>query len=166
VKFLGIIIESSCTFKAHISQLMPKLCKAYYSMRVIKPIIPTDTLKMVYYSYFHSRLIYGITLGGNSSFSMHIFRIQKRIIRVMSEFQSRDSCRDAFRDCGILPLQSQHIFPLLIFVVNNMGLYHKSSQIHGLNMRRNFDLYHAQANLTIYQSGPYYFDFNSLIIFH
>jgi hypothetical protein len=38
-----------------------------------------------------------------------------------------------------------------------MGLYHKSSQIHGLNMRRNFDLYRPQANLTICQIGPYYF---------
>jgi hypothetical protein len=38
-----------------------------------------------------------------------------------------------------------------------MGLYHKSSQIHGLNIGRNFDLYHPQANLTIYQRGPYYF---------
>jgi hypothetical protein len=58
---------------------------------------------------------------------------------------------------GILPLQSQYIFSLLIFVVNNMGLYHRSSQIHGLNMRRNFDLYHPQTNLTIYRRGPYYF---------
>jgi hypothetical protein len=75
----------------------------------------------------------------------------------MSGLRSRDSCRDAFRDWGILPLQSQYIFSLLIFVVNNMGLYHKSSQIHGLNMRHNFDLYRPQTNLTIYQRGPYYF---------
>jgi hypothetical protein len=63
----------------------------------------------------------------------------------------------AFRDWGILPLQSQYIFSLLIFVANNMDLYHMSSQIHGLNMRRNFDLYRPQTNLTIYQRGPYYF---------
>jgi hypothetical protein len=35
-----------------------------------------------------------------------------------------------------------------------MGLYHKSSQIHGLNMRRHFD--HPQANLTIYLRGHYF----------
>jgi hypothetical protein len=88
---------------------------------------------------------------------MHIFRIQKRIITVMSGLRSRDSCKDAVRDWGILLLQSQYIFSLLIFVVNNLGLFHRSSQIYGLNMRHNFDLYHPQANLTIYQSGPYYF---------
>jgi hypothetical protein len=38
-----------------------------------------------------------------------------------------------------------------------MGLYHTTSQIHGLNTRRNLDLYRPQTNLTIYQRGPYYF---------
>jgi hypothetical protein len=38
VKFLGKVIESSCNWKAHIFHLMPKLCKACYSVRVIKPI--------------------------------------------------------------------------------------------------------------------------------
>jgi hypothetical protein len=47
VKFLGIVLTSTCTWKVHISQLMPKLCKACYSMRVIKPIMPTETLKMI-----------------------------------------------------------------------------------------------------------------------
>jgi hypothetical protein len=37
------------------------------------------------------------------------------------------------------------------------GLYHMTSQIHGLNARRNFDLYHPQTNFTTYQRGPYYF---------
>ena len=75
----------------------------------------------------------------------------------MSGLRPRDSCREAFREWGILPLQSQYIFSLLMFVANNMGLYHKSTQIHGLKMRRNFDLYCPQANLTTYQKGPYYF---------
>jgi hypothetical protein len=38
-----------------------------------------------------------------------------------------------------------------------MGLYHTTSQIHGFNTRRNFDLYRPQTNLTIYQRGPYCF---------
>jgi hypothetical protein len=148
---------NSCTWRAHISQLMPKLSKACYSVRVIKPIMPTETLKMVYYSGFHSLLTYGIIFWGSSSFSAQIFRIQKTIISVMSGLQTRDSCRDAFRDWGILPPQSRYIFTLLIFVMNNMDLYHMTFQIHGLNTRRNLDIYRPQTNLTIYQRGPYHF---------
>jgi hypothetical protein len=134
VKFLGIVIESSCTWKAHIAQLLPKLCKACFLMRVIKLIMSIETLKVAYSSYFYSLMTsYGIIFWGNSSFSMQIFRIQKRIIRVMSGLRPRDSCRQAFRDWGILPLQSQYISFLLIFVVNNMGFYHSTSQIDGFN---------------------------------
>jgi hypothetical protein len=76
----------------------------------------------------------------------------------MSELRPRDSYRGAFRGCLILPLQSKCIFSILMFVVNNMGLYYTTPQIHGLNTRHKFDLYRPQANLTIYQRVPYYFD--------
>jgi hypothetical protein len=75
----------------------------------------------------------------------------------MSGLRSRDSCRSAFRNWGILPLQSQYISSLLMFIVNNIGLYYTTSQIHCLNTRRNFDLYCPHVHLIIYQRGPYYF---------
>jgi hypothetical protein len=56
-----------------------------------------------------------------------------------------------------MPLQAQYIFSLLMFVMNNMDLYHMTSQIHGLHTKSNLDIYHPQTNLTIYQRGPYYF---------
>jgi hypothetical protein len=45
-----------------------------------------------------------------------------------------------------------------MFVMDNMGLYHTTSQIHGLNTRCILDLYRPHTNLTIYQRGLYYFD--------
>jgi hypothetical protein len=165
VKFLGIVFASTCTWKVHISQLMPKLCKACYSKRVIKPIMSTETLKMIYYYYFYSLLTYGIIFWGNDSYSLHIFRIQKRMIRIMSGLRASDSCGQAFRDWGILPIQSQYIFSLLIYVANNRGLFQMSLQRQGLNTRHNIDFYCPQTNLTLHQRGPYCFGiklFNSL----
>jgi hypothetical protein len=46
---------------------------------------------------------------------------------------------------------------LLIFVVNSMGFYYSTSQIHGFNIRNNFDLYCPQTNLSVCLRGPYYF---------
>jgi hypothetical protein len=153
LKFLGIVITNTCTWKVHISQLMPKLCKACYSMRVVKPIMLTETLKMIYYSYFHSLLTYGIIFWGNDPNSLRIFRI----IRIMSGPRTRDSCRRAFRDWGIFPLQSQCIFSLLTFVAKNSGSFQTSLQIHGLNTRRKFKFYCPQTKLTVHQRGPYCF---------
>jgi hypothetical protein len=102
-------------------------------------------------------MTYGIISWGNSSFSMRIFRIQKRIIKVISGLRPRDSCREAFKNWGILPLQSQYIFFLLIFIVNNMGFYNLTSQTHDFKTRHNFDLYRPQTNLSLCQRGTYYF---------
>jgi hypothetical protein len=63
VKFLGVVIESACTWKMNIAKLLPKLDKACYLMRVIKPIMPIKTLKIVYYSYFHSLMTYAVIFG-------------------------------------------------------------------------------------------------------
>ena len=52
-------------------------------MRSIKPYVATNTLKMIYYSYFHSIMIYGLLFWGNSPDSQKIFRLQKNIIRIM-----------------------------------------------------------------------------------
>jgi hypothetical protein len=110
----------------------------------------------------HSLITYGIIFWGNSSCNMQIFRTPKRVIGVMSGLRPKDFCRDAFKEWRILPLQSQS---LLIFMANNIGSYHPTSQIRGFNTRRNFDLYCPQTNLTIFQRGPYYFGiklFNNL----
>jgi hypothetical protein len=109
-KFLGMGLESPCIWKVHIFQLLPKSSKACYLMRVIKPIISIETLRIVYYSYFHSLMTYGLISWGNSSYSLQIFRIQKRIIRIMCGLKPTDSCRNTFKVLRILPLQSQYIY--------------------------------------------------------
>ena len=53
----------------------------------------------------------------NSNKPNVIFKIQKRIIRTMTKSRSRDSCRHLFKQLGILQLQSQYIFSVLLFMV-------------------------------------------------
>jgi len=48
---------------------------------------------MIYYSYFHSIMTYGLLFGGHSSDSLKIFRLQKKIIRIMMGYRTSDSCR-------------------------------------------------------------------------
>jgi hypothetical protein len=140
-KFLGIIIDSFLTWKAHISQLLPKLSRACYVMRYLKPIMSIDSLTMVYYSYSHSHIAYGITFWGNSSFSLQIFKSQKRIIRIMCGLRSRDLCMDVFKTSNILPLKSQYIYYFLLFTVNNGDFYHSVAHIHDIKTQHNQDLF-------------------------
>jgi hypothetical protein len=110
-----------------------------------------DVLRSTYFSYAHSIISYGIILWGNSSYSEEIFKIQKRTIRIIMNSRRNASCRQLFKDLNILPIQSQYIYSIVLFVTKN-----KDSQVHKINTRQTFDLYIPTAKLTIYQKGVYY----------
>jgi len=98
-----------------------------------------DTLRTIYFSYFHSILSYGIIFWGNSAYSCNIFKIQKRIIRIIMNARNRYSCRQLFKYLKILRLKSQYIFSLLLLVAKNRDLYKSNSEIHSINSRFSSD---------------------------
>ena len=49
-KFLGLIIDSTLSWKDHITRLTSKLNKACYAIRAIKPFMSLDVMKIIYYS--------------------------------------------------------------------------------------------------------------------
>jgi len=155
-KFLGLIITDSLSWKNHTAQIIPKLSKACYVLRCIRPFMSLEAMKSVCYSYFHSLLSYGIMFWGNSSYSLQIFWLQKKAIRIIMGLRTRDSCRKPFQLLRILPLESQYILSLLMFVVENKSLFQVNSDRRSINTRQNFNLYQPQANLTLYQKGVHY----------
>jgi len=70
-----------------------------------------------------------------------------------------------FKHLRIVPLQSQYILSLLLFIVDNKDPFQVNSEMHSINTRQNSNLHLPQANLTLYQKGAYYSgikDFNNL----
>jgi len=80
-------------------------------MRSVMPYVTIHTFKMIYYSYFHSVMTYGLMFWGKSPDSIKIFRLSNKIIKIMMGCKSRDSCRKLFSNLEILPFPSQYIFP-------------------------------------------------------
>jgi len=115
-----------------------------------------DVLRSTYFSYAHSIISYGIIFWGNSSYSDDIFEIQKRKIRIIMNSSRNASCRRLFKDLNILPVQSQYIYSILLFVTKNKDQFLTNSQVNKISTRQTFDLYVPTANLTIYQKGVYY----------
>jgi hypothetical protein len=75
-KFLGLITDNSLSWNGHVDWLMPRLGSACYAIRALNPYMSQGTLRMVYFSYFHSIMTYGLVFWGNSPYSIHIFRLQ------------------------------------------------------------------------------------------
>jgi hypothetical protein len=152
-KFLGVNIDCTLPWKGHITELSSRLNKACYAIRAVKPFMSLNSMKAIYYSYVHSILCYGIIFWGNSHLSESIFKIQKRIMRVITSSGRYDSCRELFNKLQILPLQSQYIFSLLVFVIKNKSYFIPNSDIHDINTRYNYDLHWLSTNLTLVQKG-------------
>ena len=56
----------------------------------------------------------------------------------------------------ILPLYSQYIYSISIYVVKNKLLFHTNNQIHSIHTRFKTNLHPPTANLTKFQNGVYY----------
>jgi hypothetical protein len=122
-KFFCLFIDNTLSWSDQIAALTSKLSKACYAIRAVKSCMSLVVLRTVYFSYVHSVISYGIIFWGNSHLSTNIFKIQKKIIRIITNIGRRDSCRQLFSQLQILPLPSQYTFSLLVFVKKNRELF-------------------------------------------
>ena len=153
IKFLGLYINDSLNWNQHIDYISTRLSTVCYIMRNIKSYMTLNTMITVYYSYFNSIISYGLLFWGISPYSQKIFRIQKKILRIMVGCASRTSCRSLFKKLGILPLASQYIYLLMLFVVNNMDLFKFNSATAIITTRQSTNLHQSSISLSICQKG-------------
>ncbi|CAH1374368.1 unnamed protein product, partial [Tenebrio molitor] len=69
-------------------------------------IVSNETLKCVYYAHFQSIMNYGIILSG----CQRLFRLQKKVIRLLARAKKRDSCKPLFIQLKILSLSSLYVY--------------------------------------------------------
>jgi hypothetical protein len=73
-KFLRLHMNNTLSWTTHIEKILPKLSSACYAMTSVKPYVSQQMLKVIYYSYFHTIMSYGIIFWGHSAggMSLHI----------------------------------------------------------------------------------------------
>ena len=64
VKFLGITVDNTLSWKQHIDTIAPKLNKACYIIRCSNLYLSSDALKMVYYAFFSFSNVLWYDFGG------------------------------------------------------------------------------------------------------
>jgi hypothetical protein len=78
------------------------------------------------------------------------------MIRLITNFGLRDSCRCVFKELGILSLYSQYLYSLLIFVAKNRGVLKANTDFHSISTRHKNDLHLPSAQLEVFQRGVYF----------
>jgi hypothetical protein len=79
--------------------------------------------------------------------------MQKKIIGTAAGDKSRLSCRKLFQKFNmlVLPLSSEYILCLLVFVVENLEDLLRNTDEHSLNTGYKYDVHMPNSNLTKYQ---------------
>jgi hypothetical protein len=75
--------------------------------------------------------------------------MQKRVIRIITGCGKRDSSRILFKKLTSLPIMSQNILLLLIFVVNNRDKFFINSEIHNMSTRHISNI-HLRSTIEIF----------------
>jgi len=153
IKFLGLTIDDTLSWKQHIEQVLNKMCTVCYALRNIKYIVPIDTLRVIYFAHTHSIISYGIIFWGSSSYANKVFILQKKIIRIITNARPRDSCREVFKIMEIVTLYSQYIYSLVLYTINNIHLFDANNEIHKYKTRNNNNLHRPIANLSKFNKG-------------
>ena len=100
-------------------------------------------------------MTYGLLFWGNSPDGKKIFRLQKKIIRIMMSCRSRNSRRKMFFNLETLPLHSHYILSLLLFMIRNKNQFLVNSEIYHIHTRQHVNLHRPSVNVTKYQKGVY-----------
>ena len=93
-------------WQSHIKSLSNTLSKTYYMIRALKQTLSTYILRNMYFPHFQTKMRYGIVLWGRSRESMKILNIEKKVIRMMTGLKKGESCKQKFKDLGILTVTS------------------------------------------------------------
>ena len=105
IKYLGLILDKTLSWKHHIFELRKKLSRAVgilYKMRTLNS--PKNVLLSLYHSLFHSHMSYGICVYGlaESQYISKITLIQKRAIRIISKAPFNAHTEPLFKTLGVL----------------------------------------------------------------
>ena len=117
-KYLGIIIDSKLNWKEHIDSVYKKLIKFSSIFYKIRELLPYQCLKLLYYSFIHCHILYGIEVYANTCYKNldNLYKLNNKLIRILFN-KSRDThVKDLYSCVNSLPINLLHELQILCFV--------------------------------------------------
>jgi hypothetical protein len=117
-KLLGCYFDEYLNFDKHVSYICAKLYRAIYCIRRVSNILSIKALKSLYFALFHPHLLYcSIILSCSSESNIkRIYRLQKKVIRVIFKEKANAHTAPLFLHSNILPFDKILIYSKLTFM--------------------------------------------------
>jgi hypothetical protein len=121
-------VSEHMDWNTHITFLSLKLRKVCYMIKSLRDVTSPQVIKSSYFAYCHSQLKYGLVFWGGDSKSNTIFKLQKRVVRIISGVSRLSSWRQLFKDLNLLPLPCMYIFEIVCYIKSHLGKLNKIMQ--------------------------------------
>ena len=118
VKYLGILVDSTLTWKPHVTKLSKKLARTSGIFFKIRHHVSHETLRLLYYPLFYSFISYGISVWGLTHPTVldPLCKIQKKVVRAITFNNKYTHTTPLFYNLRLLKIHEIHSLKLLCFV--------------------------------------------------
>jgi hypothetical protein len=115
LKFLGIHISDSFSWRMQIQTLCTNLSKVCYTVKMLKNEVSFYVLRNIYFAKFQSLMRYGIILWRGARETKKVLKVQKRVLHFMTNKYKIESQRPIFKELKISTVTCLFIFESLCF---------------------------------------------------
>lgn len=126
-----------------------------YAIHTINKICSQQAVLTLYFANVQSIIKYGIIFWGIAPKWEKVFKIQKRIIRIITNKTKLSHCKQLFINLNILTFPSLYIYHTILYTVQNIKLK-QNSNIHSYNTKNHNKIHIIPHRTAKFASGPYY----------
>ena len=118
VKYPGILVDSTLSWKPHVIELYKKLARISGIFFKIRHYVSHETVRLLYYSLFYSFISYGISVLGLTHPTVldPLYKLQKKVVRAITFNNKYTHTTPLFYNLRLLKLREIHSLKLLCFV--------------------------------------------------
>ena len=140
-KLLGVTVDRALNFNDHINNIARKVSSGIFCLHSLRDWAGIDLLRNVYYALVQSHLNYCINVWGpfaSETGIQRLLRLQKRALRTMTRKKRSFSCKELFKELGIMTLPSLIMYNSILYILQNKTVPTSRKNKHSLrenNMR-------------------------------
>jgi hypothetical protein len=134
-KLLGVMLSDTMNWHPQCDKVANKLRSVTYLFTILRETVSESSLKLIYYAYTQSQILYSIVIWGASPHMQKVFVAQKRVVRSMAGLRywrincALDFCKPLFAKYGILTVYSLYILECMKFFVKFPEKFRKKSDV-------------------------------------
>lgn len=156
-KFLGVHLDPTLKWDAHINYVSDNLSKSIYALRQLSFSVSKIVLRSAYFALCHSRLSYAMLAWGHAAGKRRLFGLQRRAVRIVGGVGYRDETKDLYINLKIPTLPSMYALQCLLYVHNHINEFQTHSDNHEHDTRNRNKVCTEYTRLTRGQTGTSYY---------